>query len=365
MNARSKGLAKTPGAWRGHLSDHGSALARSGAFEDMVTKVTTPMLSRLIALLALCLIPILTGCKDQPAATSPAVETPVTITLDWRPEPEFGGFYAAKIGEEFRKRDLSATLTSAGAGAPTWQLVANGQTDFATTSADLVMLARSQGADVVAVFAVYQTSPQGIMVHHERDFTKVDDVFTNPGTLIAEDNPWLKFMLAKVGKPTVTIIADATGISTFLAQKDCSQQCFVTSEPILAEHQGRAPKTFLIADAGFNPYVTVLITSGKMLRQHPDTVSKVVAATREGWRAYLDDPTAANQAMGALNKDMDAQTFADAAAAQKRLIDNDDTVKNGLGTMTAARWKTLGQQLVDLKIIDTAPAPESCFVNLK
>ena len=315
-------------------------------------------------LLAVC-GSMLAGCKDDRSAAPANVLPAVRVTLDWVPEPEFGGFYQAKLTDGYHNHGLDVTLSNAGPGAPTWQLVANGQSDFGTTSADLVCVARAQGADVVAVFAVYQTSPAGIMTHQEREFVHIEDVFNTPGTLLAEDNPWLKFMLAKVGKPTVKIVGESSGIATFMAQKDCSQQCFVTSEPILAEHQGTVPKTFLISEAGFNPYVTVLITSGKTLREHPDTVSKMVAATREGWRGYLDDPTAANKLMETLNKQMDAQTFTDAAAAQKRLIENDEAIKNGLGTMTADRWRTLGQQLVELKIIDKAPAPESCFANIK
>jgi hypothetical protein len=31
--------------------------------------------------------------------------------------------------------------------------------------------------------------------------------------------------------------------------------------------------------------------------------------------------------------------------------------------MTLERWKTLGQQLVDLKVIENAPPAEACFVN--
>jgi NitT/TauT family transport system substrate-binding protein len=132
-----------------------------------------------------------------------------------------------------------------------------------------------------------------------------------------------------------------------------------------ATRQGGDPQTFLAADAGFNPYVTVLICSGKTLREKPDLVGKVVTACREGWRAYLDDPSAANKEMGGLNKEMDDRTFAEAAAAQKPFIETDETRKNGLGTMTDDRWKTLIAQMASLKLIKSAPASESSFVNPK
>ena len=285
------------------------------------------------------------------------------ITLDWKPEPEFGGFYAADFDGAFKRQNLEVQIKAGGEGAPTWQLVANGQTEFATTAADQVLIARARGADVVAVFAVYQTSPQGIMAHKARGFTKINDVFTHEGTLAVEDNAWVKYLLNKFGSPAVKMTAYSGGVAAFLAKPDYSQQCFVTSEPIEAQRQGGDPQTFLVADAGYNPYTTVLITKGDVVKQHPEKVKAMVEACRDGWRKYLDDAPATNAQLMKLNKDMDAQTFAAAAAAQKPLIETDETKSSGLGSMTLQRWQTLAQQLVDLKVIDKAPPAEECFAK--
>lgn len=314
-------------------------------------------MTRSLPLIALTLLALQScvGCKRQLAETKP-----ITITLDWKPEPEFGGFYQADLSGAFKKRGLNIALASAGAGAPTWQLVASKQTDFATTAADQVLLARSKGADVVALFAVYQTFPQGIMVHQARGFKTIEDVFTHPGTLAAEDDTWLKYLLAKFPNPKVTITGYSSGIAAFLAKPDYSQQCFVTSEPLLAKRDGGDPQTFLIADSGYNPYTTVLITRGQVIRDHPDRVKAIVDACRDGWRQYLNDPTAANAAMGKLNTEMDAETFKQAAAAQKPLIETGTTP---FGSMSADRWNQLAGQLVQLKVIDTAPPADQCFVD--
>jgi NitT/TauT family transport system substrate-binding protein len=302
------------------------------------------------------------GAVTLPPASAFA-QTKLRLTLDWKPEPEFGGFYAAQQSGDFAKQGLDVTLKSAGEGAPTWQLVATGKTEFATTAADQVLIARSQGADVVALFAVYQTFPQGIMVHKARGFTRIEDVFHNPGTLAAEDDVWLHFCLNKFGKGPVTITSYSGGTAAFLAKPDYSQQCFVTSEPILAQQQGSDPQTFLIADAGYNPYTTVVIASGDTVKNQTATVKSLVAACREGWRKYLDDPKPANEIMGRLNSDMDAATFAAAALAQKPLIENDETKKSRLGVMTEQRWATLAQQLVDLKVIDKPIPAGECFID--
>ncbi|HET6248067.1 MAG TPA: ABC transporter substrate-binding protein [Tepidisphaeraceae bacterium] len=304
------------------------------------------------------------GCKHKSPQNA---ARPVVLMLDWKPEPEFGGFYQAKLGGEFSRRGVNIDIQNASGDAmEPWKQVDRGKADFATTSADLLVDARAHKADVVALFAVYQTSPQGIMVHKARGFKTIGDVFTHPGTLGAEaDNAWVKFLLAKFPNPAVTITADPPGIGVFMAKPNYSQQCFITSEPLEVKRQGGDPQTFLAADAGFNPYVTVLITSGKTLREKPELVKKVVIACREGWRAYLDNPSAANKEMGSLNHEMDARTFAECAELQKQFIETGDTRKNGVGTMTAERWKTLIQQLADLKVIHNTMAAEECFVNVK
>jgi NitT/TauT family transport system substrate-binding protein len=289
--------------------------------------------------------------------------TKIRLTLDWKPEPEFGGFYSAQQTGTFTKNDLDVTLKSAGEGAPTWQLVATGKTEFATTAADQVLIARSQGADVIALFAVYQTFPQGIMSHKSRGFTKLQDIFQNPGTLAAEDDTWLHFCINKFGKGPLKITSYSGGIAAFLAKPDYSQQCFVTSEPILARQQGADPQTFLIADAGYNPYTTVVITKTETVKNNPALVKSLIAACRAGWQSYLDDPKPANEVMSKLNTDMDPATFAAAAAEQKPLIETPEIKKSHLGTMTETRWTTLIQQLVDLKVIDKSLPPTDCFID--
>ncbi len=307
------------------------------------------------------------GCNkdtEAPSAGSGSSQAkPLSLTLDWVPEPEFGGFYAARESGAFRRQGLDVTIKPRGQGE-TWKLVTEHVTDFATTAADQVLIAREQGADVVAIFAVYQTSPYGIMVHKARGFAKIDDVFTHPGTLEAEDATWLKYLRAKFPRSPVTLTSNSPGIATFLAKPDLSKQCFITSEPLQALAAGSDPQTFLIADAGYNPYTTLVIARGEMVRDDPETIRKMVLALREGWRAYLDDPAAANAVMGKLNHEMDAKTFVEVARVQAPLIETADTKRTALGEMTTARWQELAQQLVDLAVIKHAPPAEQCFVSL-
>jgi NitT/TauT family transport system substrate-binding protein len=226
------------------------------------------------------------------------------------------------------------------------------------------VLNRAQGGDVVALFAVYQTNPQGLMTRASRGFTDIGDIFRNEGTVAMQQGlPYANFLKNKYGFDKVRIVPSPGGdLSVFKSDEKYTMQCFVTSEPLAAKKAGIDARTFLIADAGYNPYTTVLVTHGDYLREHPDVVRKVTDAAREGWRAYLADPAPTNEAMHKRNASMDLATFAESAAAQKPLIETDETAKNGIGSMTLDRWRTLATQLADLQFMSSAPDATKMFV---
>ena len=310
-----------------------------------------------IVIVSLVTALLCTSCGRDKPAPSEAKLTKATLQLNWKPEPQFGGFYAAEVKDLYRKHGLDVTITAGGAGAPTVEMIG------AIVSADEVVRARSKGNLVVALFAVYQTNPQGIMTRASRGLKSLADLFSRPGILAMERGlPYSDFLKKKYGFEKLKIVPSPFGdLTLYRTEANYAMQCFVTSEPLAAKRIGIEPQTFLIAESGYNPYTTVLATSQRYLNANPKTVQSMVEAVREGWQTYLTDPTETNAFMAKLNPTMDAQTFKDSAEAQKPLIQTSDTEKQGLGAMTLTRWQTLVQQLMELKVIDKPVDPESCF----
>ena len=279
----------------------------------------------------------------------------VPLALNWKPEPQFGGFYAAHIISADKKNEIQLDILPGGAGTPVVQMVAAGQIDFGIASADEVIMARAHGADVVALFAAFQTNPQAIMTHTERGFKSLSEVYEAKGPLaIQKGLPYALFLEKKfIGRIRAQVVPYLGGIQNFLTDQTYSQQCFSTSEPLSAEKKGAKVKTFLIADEGYNPYTTVLIVRGDVLKKNEKLVKQVVAAVREGWRDYVDHPEKTNAVMARLNPSVDAATFASGSLAQKSLI---ETGSGALGVMTAARWGELRQQLIELKLVSKEAA---------
>ncbi|MCC7409787.1 MAG: ABC transporter substrate-binding protein [Phycisphaeraceae bacterium] len=313
---------------------------------------------------------LLAGCgRSEPGGSNAADATglhAVKLALNWVPEPEFGGFYAAREIGAYKKHGLSVEILPGGAGAPVVQMIASGQVEFGIVSADEIVIARSKGADVVGLFAVYQTNPQGIMTHPDRGFKSLEDLLTSEGgvTLAMEAGlPYVKYLRKKYGLAKLQVVPYAGGVAAFLNDRNFAQQCFVFSEPLAARRQGVDPQVFLVAESGYNPYTGVMATRGDLLSKSANVARDMVQACREGWIAYLADSNPANTVMGRLNTAMDELTFSDAALEQRPLIVTSEVYGDNIGTMTQARWETLVNQLVELGVIDKPVPAAECFKN--
>jgi NitT/TauT family transport system substrate-binding protein len=213
----------------------------------------------------------------------------------------------------------------------------------------------------VAVFATYQTCPQGLMTHAARGIDSLEALLRAPGTLAVEPGlPYVKFLEKRYGFGALKVVPYSYSIGPLQSDPTLTQQVFVTAEPIAARRAGLEPRVFLIADSGYNPYTAVVVAHGDTLRGDAARVAAFVSALREGWAAYLADPAPANALMGPLNPEMDAEAFRLAAAAQQPLIEVPGVA---LGRMSAQRWSELARQLHELGLVQEPQPAERYFAN--
>ncbi len=151
-------------------------------------------------------------------------------------------------------------------------------------------------------------------------------------------------------------------VANFVANPDYIQQAFATSEPFFAQQAGIETRVLLTSDAGYSPYRVMFTTRG-FLEQHPEAVGKFVDASVRGWRDYLNDPSAAHAAIMKLNPALNAQwmEFTWKALRDGHFVAGDDPGGAELGRMSAERWNTMYQQLVDLKVIEKPFDPATAY----
>lgn len=297
---------------------------------------------------------VLSGCSSSVpvTSTSPATnETPsadsfdsVELALNWLPEAEHGGFFAADVHGLFAERRLRVKIIPGGPGVPVIKNVASGKATFGVSNADQILRERAQEADVVAVFAPIQHSPRCLMIHKSSGITKFEDL-KNMTLAINANQSFLGFLKKRLPLTNVEIVPYSGSVAPFLENERLGQQAYVFSEPFVARQQGGDPVNLMVSELGFNPYTSVLITRAEVIAQQPDLVRRMVEACRLGWQKYLADPEPTNAHIHSLNPEMSLDILAFGAQQLKPLCEP------GLGEMTLERWRTLTEQLVEAEAL--------------
>lgn len=303
--------------------------------------------------LLLLLFPLLIACGSDGGDQAP--ENPglirVRLALNWFPEAEHGGFYAALVHGYFRERGLEVEILGGGPDAPVIQRVATASVEFGIANADDVLNARAQQAPLVALMAPYQINPRCIMVHAGSGIEQIADIADI--TLALSQRPAFSHYLRKKFPLTgVTIVPYPGNVTQFLMNPNFAQQGYIFSEPFVARSKGGDPRPLLVADIGFNPYASLLVAAEVTIADREEAVAAMVQASVDGWEHYLRDPEETNRFIHQLNPEMELDILAYGAEESQPLILDPVARQKGLGHMSAERWETLLDQMIEAELID-------------
>ncbi len=296
-------------------------------------------------------------------ATTTGAPFPMTLQLNWVAEPEFGGFFAAADLGLFAKEGLELKVVQGSADAPAPQLVASGKVELAVVAATQLVELNDAGGDLIAIYAVFQTNPMGVMVHEASPYETLDALWESPDATLAIQDGLADFAYLSKAFPggKLRIVPYTGSLGQFAVDPKLASQCFIPSEPAALELKGVKTRVFQIAEAGFNPYNAVVATTRSFLAKHPKECAAFVRASAAGWRAYLDNPAPFNATMAKLNPAMSLEAMALCAEDQKSLIENDETKRIGLGGMRLPRWEETVKQLVELGRVKKAADAATLF----
>jgi NitT/TauT family transport system substrate-binding protein len=280
---------------------------------------------------------------------------PVKFLTDWYPQPEQGGFYNALAKGYYKDEGLDVTIVPGGPYVVGDQQVAANAVQFGMSSSDKVLEAIGNDEPLIAVGATMQHDPQGIMVHADSDVHSFADLEGHT-VAIKPGSTWFAYLEARFKLKNLRTVPATYSVSNFLQDPNYIQQVFVTSEPFFARKSGAQVRTLLTSDTGYDPY-RVFETSTAFF--------KFVRASQRGWRDYMTDPTLANETISKLNPAMsrDQMAFTYAALKDGHFITGSDPSGSQLGQLDPARWQTMYQQLLDLKIIKKPFDPKTAYTT--
>ncbi len=280
-----------------------------------------------------------------------------TQVMNFFPQPELGGQYAAELFKTYHKYNLDVKLNSFNAKASNCeQLVVTGRVDFCMDDADQVLLARQQGIPVVAIMAIFQTNPIGWMWHAENKSMRTVADLSNNHLIYVFGAAYYDFLSRKYHYTKVKTQQYDFTLRAFLRDPKAVNQCYVSSEPYTARENGAKVKWALIAQSGYNPYSQMLLTSEKMIKEHPDVVRAYVQGSIDGWKSYFAQPEKVfdylRVAPGATDYPLTRGAMRFGFAQIKPLVTAGGAATHGIGYIDPARMALLKKQMsgVGLKL---------------
>jgi NitT/TauT family transport system substrate-binding protein len=249
-------------------------------------------------------VPIGTTAASPAASTTtapPVVSgkplTNVKVAFSYIPNVQFAQFYMADVRGRFAAEGLKAQFDY-GSSSDLMQLTARGERDFLNASGDEVALARAQGVPVVYVAAVYQQYPIAVFAPKGKGLTdaqsltklKVGIPSRNGANYIG-----LKAILYanKIDEAKVNLQEVGFSQAQSIAQgKVDAGVGYVNNDVVQLKAQGIDADVLRVADV-YNLPSAGVVTSEKMLAEHPETVRAFLRALIAGMHDTQADPKGA------------------------------------------------------------------------
>jgi NitT/TauT family transport system substrate-binding protein len=305
------------------------------------------------------------ACDDKAGGGGASAPQRIRLQLNWVPEPEFGGIYAAAQDGLFKAEGLEVEIIKGAAGTSVPQLIAQGACEAGVVGGDQVLTLREQGGDITAIYSIFERSPMGFMVHQASPANSLQAVWKGTGIIALEPGmPFLKWLDKTYGASTRTQVPYGGSLAVFQSDSGAASQCFVTAEPVEMDLKKIPVKVFDVAESGYDPLTAVVCSSRAWLDAHRETAEKLARAMREGWSRYMSDPAKYNPGIAKLNPAMSLEAMNVAAQRMRGYVLGPWTTAHGLGSMDPQRWQTMVEQMRALGQLTKAVSPQEVMVDL-
>ncbi len=268
---------------------------------------------RLFVLLAAL---VLVGCgeKAEPTANAPVRQEPFTVILDYTPNADHAGLYAALGAGLYAKNGLDVKFVSPPDPSAPLRLLGAGKADLAISYEPELLLARDGGAEnLVSVAALVQQPLTSVIALPDAGIkTGADLAGKKVATAgIPYQTAYLQTILAKAGKDPNSAKPINVGfnlIPAILTKKaDATLGAFWNYEGVDLDRRGKNPVILKMDQLGVPTYNELILVSK---RESLDTAGasrlrRFLSATAAGTRLLKTDPSIGVNALLKADKGLD------------------------------------------------------------
>jgi NitT/TauT family transport system substrate-binding protein len=273
----------------------------------------------------------------------------VRFVLDWFPSGEVAFPHVGVKEGFFAEEGLDVQIDIGRGGADAVTRVASGTDDFGGAALNPLMVAAAESpVPVKAVMSVYTKQPDAILSVEGGPITSIKTLTgkTLATATFSGSNPLWPIVAKANGLDPATVKllkVDNNALAPMLAlgQVDAVIS-WVTSGPNDARVLKEAGKTLKMipwSEIGLDGYGWSVLASDKIIKEHPDTVSRFVRAYVKTVKFFADHPEKVGEDLKALVPQADLVSNVDEAKATVPLIKNEITDREGFGALTPGLLK--------------------------
>src|SRR5213595_2955478 len=308
----------------------------------------------------------------------------VTLLLNWTPTADHSPFYYAKAQKLYEKAGIDLTIEVGKGSGVSSQRVGSNSAAFGISDLPTALVARSKGADVVAVMSIYANTGQTFYwlktygVNGPKDFPG-HKIGNPPGD--ASRVMWPAFAKAAGIAPDSVNFVNVGPTAKIAALKSHTVDIisdFYNEHDLKVIEFGTDLGYVNWKDIGLNPYGNSLIVNGAFLEKNPKLAENFVKVSQKAFAACVADVAPCLKALLDQVSGLDRENQERQWERIKFLMTDDFTTTKALGWIDAERMKKdyelvqtyLGMEkpfavesAFSTKLLDTAVKMDASKVN--
>ena len=321
-------------------------------------------LTLVIACLAAALLA--PGCGERDEKLGSGGERKLELMLDWVPNPDHAGIYAADGRGFFKNVGVGVTIRRPPDPSAPIKQVAAGRVDLAISYEPEVLRARDEGQKVVAVGAIVPKPLTSVISLPPKDVPSAAALKGKKvGTAgIDYQDAFLDAMLKRASIDPADVKRQNVGFdlqkSLLTGKVDATLGGFENVEVVELDLKKKNPTHFTVDEAGIPTYdELVLVTSETTLNEKRDEIRSFLGALARGTRLAQRDPAVAAGYLARANRELDPKLLLEGT----KRTPFEQPAGKPFGYQDPAQWKRFAEFMRSSGILKKDPQADQAFTN--
>jgi putative hydroxymethylpyrimidine transport system substrate-binding protein len=329
-------------------------------------------MTRLLCMIAALLALALAGCgeKEEPAAGgSPGELEPFTVMLDYFPNADHAGIYAARAAGEYERAGLDVEIAAPPDPSAPLRLLQAGRADVAISYPPELLLAREKGAELVSAGALVQKPLTSIIAVGKQVRSVADLDGKRVGTAgIPYQSAYLRTILEQAGVDPDRVKETNVGFNltpAMLSGKvDATLGSFWNYEGTDLQRRGRKPTILRMEEVGVPSYPELIfaVREDYLDERGASRVRRCLQATARGHALLRDDPAEGVDAL--LDADDGLERGLQTAVVRATLpVFFPEDKNRPFGFQDEREWDAYGDWMYKNELVGRDPEAARAFTN--